>query len=154
MKEFKEYVYSLKRKINANKKDTLFVCIGTNEVIGDCIGPLVGSYLKQRIGNRYVIGDMKNNVCSSKDLITYYPIIKNKFIIAIDSAIANKELEGNIFVSNTPIVMGLGVNKNKGIIGDISIKASIPNLEMENKQYVYNMSKTIGRGILCWYNEI
>jgi putative sporulation protein YyaC len=153
MQEFKEYVSNLKRKIKANKKDTLFVCIGTNEVIGDCIGPLVGTYLKQKMGNRQVIGDMKNNICSNKDLTNYYSIIKNKFIIAIDSAIVNKELEGNIFVSNTPVIMGLGVNKNKGIIGDISIKASISDLNMEDEKYVYDMSEIIGKGILYWYNE-
>lgn len=153
MREFEEYVSNLKRKINVNKKEILFVCIGTNRILGDSIGPLVGSYLKEKIGKNQVIGDINNNICSKKDLINYYPIIKNKFIIAIDSAISNKELAGNIFVSNTPIIMGLGVNKNKGVIGDISIKASISDLEMEDKQYVYNMSKTIGKGICYWYKN-
>ena len=151
MQEIEEYVDNLRRKINVNKKEILFLCIGTSAIIGDSVGPLVGSYLKKRIEEKKIIGDVNNNICSKKDLMYYYPRIKNKFIIAIDSAISSRELEGEIFINNTPITMGLGVNKNKGIIGDISIKASIPDLDTIDKQYVKNISEIIGKVICCWY---
>ena len=41
----------------------------------------------------------------------------------------------------------------KGIIGDISIKASIPDLETIDKQYVNNISEIIGKVICCWYKN-
>lgn len=148
MQEIEDYVNNLRRKIKVNKKEILFVCIGTNEIIGDSIGPLVGSYLKKRIGKNKVIGDINHNICSKKDLLYYYPKIRHKFIIAIDSAIASKELAGKIFVSNNPIIMGLGINKNKGVIGDVSIKASISELEKMDKQYVNHISEMIGKGIM------
>lgn len=153
MQEMQDYVNNLKRKIRVNKKQIIFVCIGTNEILWDSIGPLVGSYLKQRIGENKVLGDLKNNICSQNDLINYYPKIKNKFIVAIDSAIASKELAGEIFINHHPIVMGLGVNKNKGTIGDISIKAGISELEKMDEKYVKKFSEKIGEGICFWYQE-
>ena len=57
--EFEEYVNTLKRKIKTNQKEILFICIGTSKVLGDSIGPLVGSYLKEKIGSKKVLGDIK-----------------------------------------------------------------------------------------------
>lgn len=153
MQKFKDYVNILNRKITVNKKEILFVCIGTNEVIWDSVGPRVGSYLKKRIGETKVLGDINNNICSKRDLIYHYSKIKNKFIIAIDTAIANKELEGEIFINDSPIIMGLGIEKNKGSIGNISIKAGISNLKMIDKKYVNNMARIVGEGICYWYNN-
>ena len=155
MQEFREYVKSLKRKIKGNKDETLFVCIGNDKIIWDSIGPLVGTYLKERIGEKKVLGDISHNICDRKDLIYYYPRMKNKFIVAIDSAISNEGLNenGEIFVGNDPIILGLGMNKNKGIIGDISIKAGISNINKIGKQEVKLISETIGRGICYWYKN-
>ncbi len=151
MQEIHDYVKNLKRKIKVNKKEVIFVCIGCNEILGDSIGPLVGSYLKRKIGEKKVLGDLNNNICSQEDLMDYYPKIKNKFIIAIDSALASKELAGEIFINNHPLVMGLGVNKNKGLIGDVSIKAGISDLENIDEKFVRNLSEVIGKGIYFWY---
>lgn len=144
MKNIEDYINNLKRKINFKEKEILFVCIGTNKVLADSIGPLVGSYLKTKIEKNKVLGDMNNNICSKKDLICYYPKLRNKFIIAVDSAISKQRLEGEIFISNSPIIMGLGVNKNKGAIGNVSIKAVVSNLEMNDKEYVNSIAEFIG----------
>ena len=45
MTSYEKYVSVLKRKINNKRENLLFVCIGTNKVVYDSIGPLVGSYL-------------------------------------------------------------------------------------------------------------
>lgn len=153
MQKFREYVDNLQRKITVDKTQILFVCIGNYEIIGDSIGPLVGSYLKEKIGEKKVIGDMYHNICCKKDLIKFYPKMKNKFIIAIDSALSSKELEGEIFVNHTPVIMGLGLERKRGVIGDISIKACIYDLEQVNKQYVNNLSEMIGKGIWYWYQK-
>ncbi len=143
--QFNEYVSLLKRKIKVDKSKILFVCIGTSSVIWDSIGPLAGSYLKSRIGAKYVLGDTSNNICSRHDLIRHYTKIKNKYIVAIDSALTNKNLEGEVFINNKPITLGLGINKNKGIIGDSSIKICISKLVDIN--YVKKISEFVGKGI-------
>lgn len=152
--EFEEYVNTLKRKIKVNPNQLLFVCIGTSQVLWDSIGPLVGSYLKDKIGNQNVLGDINNNICNKWDLFCNYSKIKDKFVIAIDTAISCKELSGKIFINETPIIMGLALNKNKGSIGDISIKTTIYDLDIVNEKYVNRVSKFIGKGICkaVYYN--
>ncbi len=153
MQKFIEYVNNLKRKINVNKKDVLFICIGTKEILGDSIGPRVGTYLIKKIGKEKVIGDIENNICSNIDLINHYSKMKDKFIVAIDSAISNEKLDGEIFITESPIVMGQSLNKNKGIIGDIGIKVAISNLNFIDKSYVELISRQVGQGIYFWYKN-
>ena len=73
MQNFSEYANTLRRKMKFSKEKTIFVCIGSNKVVWDSIGPYVGSILKEKIGEKYVIGDLENNICSQKDLKSYYP---------------------------------------------------------------------------------
>ena len=49
--------------------------------------------------------------------------------------------------------MGLGINDNKGIIGDISIKAGISDINIRNEKYIKKMSNIIGKGIYYWYKN-
>ncbi len=148
MQNFSEYVNALRRRMKFTKEETVFVCIGSNKVVWDSIGPYVGSILKEKIGEKYVIGDLENNICSQKDLKSYYPIVKNKFVVAIDSAITENNLSGEIFVTEKPIVMGMGVYQNKGIVGDIGIKAGIYK-DFCSERYVLDISKSIAEGICC-----
>ena len=146
MQNFSEYANTLRRKMKFSKEETIFVCIGSNKVVWDSIGPYVGSILKEKIGEKYVIGDLENNICSQKDLKSYYPIVKNKFVVAIDSAITENNLSGEIFVTEKPIVMGMGVYQNKGIVGEIGIKAGIDR-EFCNERYILDISRIIVEGI-------
>ena len=143
---FEEYVSVLKRKIKA-QDNVLFVCIGTSDILWDSVGPLVGSLLKKNIHNRYVIGDMNNNICSKHDLILYNSIIKDKYIVAIDVAL-NNGLKNDIYVTNKAISMGIAFDNNKGNIGDLSIKAGISNWKSITHSEVKDMAKFIAKGIL------
>lgn len=153
MQNFSEYLTNLNRKIKIPKKEIMFICIGTNEIIWDSIGPYVGTYLKQKIREEIIIGDLKNNICSKNDLKKYYPKVENKFIIAIDSAITEKGLQGEIFITDKPLIMGAGINKNKGKIGNISIKASV-NKNITDKNYIKEYSKMVSKGLYYWYENI
>lgn len=144
--DFEEYVSVLKRKIKS-QENNVFVCIGTSNILWDSVGPLVGSYLKEKINSKYIIGDMNNNICSKNDLMFYYPRLKNRFIVAIDVAISN-ELNNDIYVSNSFISMGTAFNKNRGNIGNISIKAGISNWQDITYLEVRHIAKFISEGIL------
>ena len=152
MQNFSEYVNTLKRKIKFSKEETIFVCIGSKNVVWDSIGPYVGSLLKRRIGEKYVVGDLENNVCSKNDLVHYYPKFKNKFVVAIDSAVSSRDLHGQIFVTERPIVMGLGVNRNRGIVGDVGIKVGT-GIEVSDERYVVEMANVVVEGILFFWDR-
>lgn len=150
---FEEYVNNLKRKIT-NKDNLLFVCIGNSNILWDSIGPLVGSNLKKSIGKKLVIGDLEKNICNKTDLIYYYPRLKNKFIIAIDTALTQINLYEEIFITNAPIIMGKAFNKNKGTVGNIGIKIAISDIKNVNYNYVKYMENFISKGITKIFLDI
>ncbi len=145
--DYEEYVSILKRKIQLQKK-TIFVCIGSSDILWDSVGPLVGSYLKKKIDNEYVIGDMEKNICSNNDLIKYCSKLRNKYIVAIDVAL-NNTLNNDIYITNKAISMGIAFNNNKGNIGNLSIKAGISNWENITLSEVKHIAKFISDGILA-----
>lgn len=114
---------------NSNNNEIVFLCIGTNRVIGDSIGPIVGTNLKKKIDNNRnikVFGDLENNICyeNIKEYITKLSTCKS-LIVVIDSALSNQENIGKVFVQNKGLKYGESLYKNNSIIGNISIKAVV-----------------------------
>ena len=148
MKNFEIYVNTLKRKtLFIDNKKIIFICIGKSSILWDSLGPLVGSNLRKYFDSKKVIGDMNNNICNKLDLLRNYNKIKNKFVIAIDTAISTKALNGEIFINNSPIALGTAVKKHGTSIGDLSIKAIISNPNEIKKDYIINFAEFISLGI-------
>ena len=143
---FKDYVSILKRKIQT-KENIVYVCIGSSRFLWDSVGPLVGNLLKEKLNNKLIIGDMNKNICDKKDLLLHYPKLKNKYIVAIDTAI-NNELKNDIYINNDCISMGTAFNNNKGNIGNVSIKAGISNWQSITISEVKDIAQFIARGII------
>ncbi len=102
----------------------VILCIGTDRATGDCLGPLVGTELKN-YNNRYkVVGDLKAPVHAlnlRETLNEIYSGIENPFVIAVDASLGNVNHIGRITLSNCPIAPGKGVMKKLPAVGDISI---------------------------------
>ena len=122
----------------------IFLCIGTDRVIGDSFGPLVGyklKYLFKGEENIKVIGNLNNIICIHniskiiEDINNTYP---ESFLIAIDAALSNKNNIGTIVVSNSSINVGSGVNKNNIYVGDMSIKG-IVSKKSNNPKYNFRL---------------
>ena len=104
--------------------DIVFICIGTNKVIGDSLGPLVGTYLKVLYHNIKVYGDIKQNIDYNNinKVINFVNVkYKNHTKVLIDSALGNNV--GDIVLYSGSISLGKGIGKEKNIYGDIIIKA-------------------------------
>ncbi|MFD3158239.1 spore protease YyaC [Haloimpatiens sp. FM7330] len=113
--------YFLKDYVNAN---SLIVCIGTDRCIGDCLGPLVGTYLKNSNFPLPVYGtidepihalNLNNNLKKIKNL---HPTAN---IIGIDACLGETSSIGEIQARNYPIHPGKGVGKSLPDVGSISI---------------------------------
>lgn len=156
-----EFVSNLKNKIQ-NKKDIIFCCIGTDRVIGDCIGPITGSLLKSKINSEIVYGDLDENLTfnnMNKKISEINSKYKNPFIIAVDAALSDEKHIGKIFVEDGGIFIGKGLNKRKRKVGNIGIKVVVGKDYNDNdlnfktlqnvplKQIIY-LSKIISDGII------
>jgi len=130
-------------KIKYLGKEKIILCIGTCNVIGDSIGPRVGTLLKKMdLKNTTIIGDIQNNINANNviEIVKNYNL-KDKYTIVIDSALGNKKLVGKIFISYNKLILGKALYKNIGNIGDVSIKACVcENLYNPIKNY-YELKK-------------
>ena len=136
-KQIKEnFIQDLNKYLYLDRKkyfEIVFLCIGTDRIIGDSLGPLVGTILQEKlekhnIFNISVYGTLQKNICYT-NIKEILEIIKNKHqnaeIVVIDAALSNSDNIGKIFVKTEKVVLGNSLNKSKVAIGDISIKAVV-----------------------------
>lgn len=159
---FNEYVstgiYQSLIECNKQNKMPIFICIGSDLVLGDSLGPLVGTFLKNKNIGAYIYGTL-NFPITAKEVEYARTYLKqmhpNSTTIAIDAAIGNSDDIGLIRVLNKGLKPGLGVDKNLGVIGDISIigvvaSKSVKNCNLFNLtrlNLVYKMAESIASGI-------
>lgn len=131
-KIFHKDFYNAFMKIRQTKifSQISFLCVGTDRIIGDSYGPLVGHYLNKLLmrsnySNINVYGTIENNLNYENINSVIKKINIATLVIVIDAALSNKENIGKIFVTNEKTILGKGLNKDKTQIGDISIRAVV-----------------------------
>lgn len=103
----------------------VILCIGTDRVTGDALGPLVGYKLERAAGRHtHVYGTLQNPV-HARNLIhkieEIYTKHANPFVIAIDACLGHQEHIGYITIGYGALEPGAGVRKKLPKIGDVSI---------------------------------
>ena len=122
--------------------DTTVVCIGTDKCIGDSLGPLVGSLVKEKDPDFPIYGTLDDPIhaVNLKDKILYlktkYP---NNFFIAIDACLGDEDTIGNIQVRHSPIYPGKGVGKKLPSVGHISIIGIVDSPKGHNAMSLHNV---------------
>lgn len=146
---------------NKNNLPPIIACIGSDLVLGDSLGPIVGTKLESQIKNTFIYGTLKHPVTAkeAKHLKNYLDEIhKNAFIIAIDAAVGNKDDVGLIKILNGSLIPGLGVNKKMQSIGDVSILGIVAEKSKDNFCFynttrlnlVYMLAEVISKGIISY----
>ena len=144
---------------NPNKKPSIFICIGSDLVLGDSLGPLIGTMLKNSGINSYVYGTL-NYPITAKEVSYARTHLKqmhpNAISIAVDAAVGNPDDVGLVRVINKGLMPGLGVEKNLGSVGDISIIGVVASKSLQNYNLfnmtrlnlIFKMAEKISLGIL------
>lgn len=124
-------IKKLKRKFNY--KDIIIVCIGSDKIVGDSYGPLVGSNLIDRelpsnVSVYGIIGNTINATNIYRFVCEYRSEMDRKLVIAVDACISYNDNFKSITISNDPIYPGKAVGKVLPKVGDISLMGIIANL--------------------------
>lgn len=103
----------------------VILCVGSEKVGGDMLGPLVGSKLLDKLGgNAIVYGVLDGNITAS-NLIFAVNLIKtlheDRLLVVIDAALGGQGEVGTIQVYGHGLRPGSATNKNLPCVGDISI---------------------------------
>ncbi|MBQ8148741.1 MAG: spore protease YyaC [Lachnospiraceae bacterium] len=117
-------LYNLLEETREHSQPIIILCIGTDRVTGDSLGPLVGQQLNASANNFIVYGNLEHPVhaINLADTLEYiYDTYKNPYVIAIDASLGSKEHIGYVTLRRGPLKPGQGISKNLPAIGDISI---------------------------------
>ncbi len=103
----------------------VFLCIGTDRMTGDCLGPLVGHKLSKHLGSSFPLyGTLKHPVhaLNLKDMLTRIHLqYTSPFLIAVDAALGLPRHIGHITISHASLIPGEGLKKDLPPVGDLSI---------------------------------
>ncbi len=146
--------------MDVSKNLPVIVCVGSDLVIGDSLGPLTGSMLAfktQGLGV-YVYGTL-NAPVTAKEIRYLKDFLKHTHphtpIIAIDAAVGKSDDVGLIKVCDRPLSPGSGANKQLGCFGSASIlgvvaEKSAGNYALFNNtrlRLVHEMANQISEGL-------
>jgi len=128
---------------NARNLTPIIVCVGSDLVLGDSLGPLVGTFIKEKNKNVYVYGTLNYPITAKEiEYVRYYlrKMHPNSIIIAIDAAVGSVDDVGTIRVANKGLKPGLGVNKDLDEIGDISVIGVVAG-RSDNNYNLFNLTR-------------
>ena len=138
--ELGDYLYDKLKNIFIENRPIIFLCIGTDRAIGDALGPLVGTMLKNSDFKYPVYGTLDDpihalNIYEAIDKIRQTHSKGN--FLAIDACLGSKSSIGNIQIREGPILPGKGVGKKLPQIGNYSIVGIVDKID-ENNRFSFN----------------
>ena len=145
----------LKKLISNN---TTIVCVGSDKIILDCLGPLVGTMLKTKT-NLNVIGDLFNPI-TAKNISTIYNLNQQNLLV-IDCCINTDNSNiNNLYIYDEPAFPG-GLKNNKLPVGSCKILASVDHINNSSiythctsLSHIYSMATIITNMIINSIEDI
>lgn len=156
-------VLALKKMLSDCTEPPVIVCIGSDLSVGDSLGPVTGTKLKEKLKglNVYVYG------CLSKPITAHEVRYTNQFlknthpnstIIAVDAAVGTAGDIGLIKVAKRGLKPGSGANKRLAKVGDVSVMGIVAEKSLFNYSLfsatrlniVYKMAEIIAEGLATY----
>ena len=156
---------TLKRLLPPNSVPVI-LCIGSDLSVGDSLGPVTGTKLKEKLKNLncFVYGTLAKPI-TAHEIKYMNEFLKSTHpgstIIAIDAAVGASGDIGLLKVSDRWLAPGSGANKNLSKVGDISIIGIVAEKSVFNYSLfsatrlniVYKMADIICEGICSYIFE-
>jgi putative sporulation protein YyaC len=107
-------------------QEVIFACVGTDRSTGDCVGPLVGTWLEEK--GYTVVGTLEhtlNAINLTERILAMKEMYPNHFVVAIDACLGKVDRIGHVVIEKGPLFPGKAVRKELPPVGDVSIKAIV-----------------------------
>ena len=158
---------ALKKIMPENCKPPVILCIGSDLSVGDSLGPVTGTKLKQMLAglNCYVYGTLAKPITAHEVKYMndfFFLIHPDSPIIAIDAAVGLAGDIGLIKISDKALKPGSGANKKLAKVGDVSVMGIIAEQSVFNYSLfsatrlnvIYRMSEIIAEGIFSYILDL
>ena len=131
-------------KSQINNEPTVYMCIGTEKVFSDSLGPRVGSMLNENLRLPAFVYGLRDQNITAENLLYSYSFIKalhpNSKIVVIDAAVGTIDQIGKVQICDGGIAPGAATNKNLPSVGDVGIVGIVAEKGMGDF-YSLNSSK-------------
>lgn len=159
-------VLALRKILPQVEAAPVIVCIGSDLSVGDSLGPVTGTKLKERLKgqNVYVYGTLAKPITAHEVKYTNQ-FIRNTHpdstVIAIDAAVGTAGDIGLIKVAKRGLKPGSGANKRLAKVGDVSVMGIVAEKSLFNYSLfsatrlniVYKMAEIIADGVATFIIE-
>ncbi|MGI5912262.1 MAG: spore protease YyaC [Syntrophomonadaceae bacterium] len=146
-------------------KEPIFLGIGSEHHILDCLGPLVGSMIKEKCKTLLAYGTLDDPL-NAKNLNKRMKVINNKhpgnIQIAIDASLGSNEELGMIKLFQGSLYPGKAMGKRLQPVGHFYITGIVASHDDKYKLIranygslvpVYHIARLISDSIGSWYNS-
>ena len=153
-------VLALKKLLPDLNSAPVVVCIGSDLSVGDSLGPVSGTKLKEKLKDYgvYVYGTLAKPITAHEVKYTNQFIKNthpNSTVIAIDAAVGTAGDIGLIKVARRGLRPGSGANKRLAKVGDVSVMGIVAEKTLFNYSLfsstrlniVYKMAEIIAEGV-------
>lgn len=147
-------------QMDTHWSELIFLCIGSDRITGDCLGPLIGHQLNRLCAHPYTVYgtlDYPVHALNLRDILKDIQYTHPQgLIIAIDASLGSSSHQGCVCVGKGSILPGAGVSKDLPAVGDIFITGIVnltgasPHLLLSSTRLsdVMQMADSIAQGIL------
>lgn len=157
MQALSETAFAIRSALGSCRRPPVVLCIGSDRVTGDCIGPLVGHMLLSRGAVCEVSGTLEKPV-TALNIADTVAALKKRFpgrkIVAVDSCVGESGDVGAIRIRKGSLRPGLACGKTLPKVGDVSITATVAagkadNLYSVRLGLVYSLAAQIADAVEC-----
>lgn len=148
---FEQNLRYLLKNVNSSNKPLAFACIGSARVIGDNLGPIIGTILT-RSNYPHVYGTLDDPL-NALTLPDYFPVLKDIerqcCLIAIDASIGNGGQSGHLTLSDTCLYPGSALRRALPALGSLHITGVFDGLDSPKaRQLLPVFCRNMGPGLL------
>lgn len=149
--------------LQLTSKIDVVVCIGTDKVLCDSLGPMVGSMLNSNMNSPMYIYGLQCQCLTALNIADSFGIIRSlhphSTILAIDAGVGDSNQIGTLQLSDHGILPGLATNRQLPSIGNIGIVGVVSTRDMsafysdtpQLRSMLSSMCQTIVDGINMAY---
>lgn len=140
--------------------EIVFLCIGTDRITGDCLGPWVGQLLSPHIPSDFFVYGTLSFPVHALNLVDTWNYIQHRhpkgLIIAVDASLGQKKHLGYVTIANGALYPGAAIHKQLPSVGHIHITGIVNvsgvleqlTLQTTRLSTVVFLADTIVQGIL------
>lgn len=148
---FAQKLRYLLKNVNPSNKPLAFACIGSANVMGDNLGPMIGTILS-RSHYPHIYGTLDNPL-NALTLPDRLPLLnelnRNCCLIAIDASLGNSRQSGHLTLTDTCLHPGSALCRDLPAIGQLHITGVFDSLDSpEARQLMPSLCRGIGLGLL------